>query len=233
MRAAHSSGTGPTPGGQGHFEGYDVLGQVPTWDNVTAGTVLSRLGPPQPLRFFTPEEEPTAAALFDQLLAQWDEPKVPVLAMVDARLHDNLTDGWHYGDMPVDSQAWHDSLTALDDDAREAHGVRFGELSRDQQGAVLQAVADRGDSAWHTMQAARVWSLWTRYACTAFYSHPFAWNEIGFGGPAYPRGYKNVGLDKREPWERPDRTAHDVIPDIRAAEQGRRAAERRPAGGAG
>ena len=28
-----------------------------------------------------------------------------------------------------------------------------------------------------------VWSLWTRYACTAFYSHPWAWNEIGFGGP--------------------------------------------------
>jgi hypothetical protein len=46
-----------------------------------------------------------------------------------------------------------------------------------------------------------VWSLWTRYACTAFYSHPAAWNEIGFAGPAYPRGYKNTGVDRREPFE--------------------------------
>ena len=27
----------------------------------------------------------------------------------------------------------------------------------------------------------------------AFYSHPWAWNEIGFGGPAYPRGYARLG----------------------------------------
>ena len=43
---------------------------------------------------------------------------------------------------------------------------------------------------WHGLPAARVFSLWMRYACSAFYSHPWAWNEIGFGGPAYPRGYK-------------------------------------------
>ena len=46
-----------------------------------------------------------------------------------------------------------------------------------------------------------MWSLWTRYACTAFYSHPAAWDEIGFAGPAYPRGYKNIGIDKLEPFE--------------------------------
>ena len=36
--------------------------------------------------------------------------------------------------------------------------------------------------------AGRVFALWMRYACAAFYSHPWAWNEIGFGGPAYPQG---------------------------------------------
>ena len=51
------------------------------------------------------------------------------------------------------------------------------------------------------LRADRVWSLWSRYACTAFYSHPWAWNEIGFPGPAYPRGYKNPGVNAREPFE--------------------------------
>jgi hypothetical protein len=32
-----------------------------------------------------------------------------------------------------------------------------------------------------------------------YYSHPDAWSEIGFGGPASPRGY--VRLTRRDPWE--------------------------------
>jgi hypothetical protein len=35
----------------------------------------------------------------------------------------------------------------------------------------------------------------------AYYAHPTAWNEIGFGGPASPRGYVRMGFDKRDPWD--------------------------------
>lgn len=220
-----SRSTGTTPGGQGRFDGYDVLGQVPIWDEVTAGVVLRRLGPPEPMRFFTPGEEAVAAALFDHLLGQWDEPKVPVLAMVDQRLTEDRTDGWHHADLPPDRKAWHLTLSYLEEDATGRHGRGFAALIRDQQAVIVQAVQDRagrdGGGRWHGLPAAHVWSLWTRYACTAFYGHPWAWNEIGFGGPAYPRGYKNVGLDKREPWERPERDAHDPIPDVRSAEHRR------------
>ena len=34
-----------------------------------------------------------------------------------------------------------------------------------------------------------------------YYTHPDAWNEIGFGGPASPRGYVRLGFDERDPWE--------------------------------
>jgi hypothetical protein len=34
-----------------------------------------------------------------------------------------------------------------------------------------------------------------------YYSHPAAWSEIGFGGPASPRGYVRLGFDERDPWE--------------------------------
>ena len=26
----------------------------------------------------------------------------------------------------------------------------------------------------------------------AYYAHPYAWDEVGFGGPAYPRGYMRL-----------------------------------------
>jgi len=31
--------------------------------------------------------------------------------------------------------------------------------------------------------------------------HPASWNEIGFGGPASPRGYVRMNFDRRDPWE--------------------------------
>jgi hypothetical protein len=34
-----------------------------------------------------------------------------------------------------------------------------------------------------------------------YYAHPWAWDEIGYGGPAYPRGYMRLENGQPEPWE--------------------------------
>ena len=215
-----------TPGDHGRFDGYDVLSQAPTWDALTAGVVLSRLGPPPPLRYFTESEGATAAALLDRLLGQDVEPRLNLVAAVDTRLALGMTDGWRYADMPHDGEAWCRSLAAMNEDAQAAHGASLADLDLDAQRDVLQDVedhvtADHSDGVWHGLPARHVWSLWTRYGCAAFYSHPWAWNEIGFGGPAYPRGYKNLGLEAREPWERPEREARNPVPWGRRAAQAR------------
>ena len=64
-----------------------------------------------------PTEVGIAAPLLDLLLAQDSDPRVPVLALIDARLAAGETDGWHYDDMPEDAQAWRDTLRALDEEA--------------------------------------------------------------------------------------------------------------------
>jgi hypothetical protein len=170
--------------------------------------VLSRIEMPPDIRFFTPDEQAVAAALCDQLLDQHGDPedptRVPVVNLIDSRLAEQQTDGWRYQDMPEDAQAWRDTLAALDREATNRFGVGFAAGSRAQQAMVIQAVQDLGSADWHGLVAQHVWSLWSRYACTAFYSHPSSWNEIGFPGPAYPRGYKNPGVDSREPFEVPD-----------------------------
>ena len=221
---------GMVPGGGPNlrFPGYDVLGQVDTWDEVTAGVVLARLGPPPPIRFFTPAEQAVGAALFDQLLDQRGGPKVPVLELVDARLAEQITDGWRYEDMPEDGPAFRMTFNFLDEDAQRLAGARFSELGWDTQADVVQRVQDLNEHGeqWHGLPAKHVWSLWTRYACAAFYSHPWAWNEIGFGGPAYPRGYKNIGPDKREPWEVRDRVNREPIEIGAIVENARRSQAR-------
>jgi hypothetical protein len=205
-----------TPGAGGHsrFPGFEVLEQAGHWDGVTAGVVLARVGTAPDIRFLTPEQEAIATALCDRLLGQDEEPRVPVVPMVDARLAEQETDGWHYDDMPEDGQAWRDSLRYLDADcqARFSCGLALARIEDQQE--VIQSVQDLGAKDWHGLNAGHVWSLWTRYACTAFYAHPSAWNEIGFPGPAYPRGYKNPGTGKREPFEVADaRPSADPVRD--------------------
>jgi hypothetical protein len=180
------------------------------WDDVTASVVTARLGPRQPLVFFTESEEAVLRAFLDVLLDQSSEPRAPVAEMLDARLAEGSTDGWRYADMPHDPQAWKASLAGLDGDADAAYGAGFAALPTADQISVVAAV-QHATGLWHGMPSAQVWSLWTRYACTAFYSHPLAWNEIGFSGPAYPRGYKNTGVGRREPWEVRDHLDIDPV----------------------
>ena len=208
------------PGGR--FPGFSAAAQAGHWDPVTAGAVLGRLGRPPDPRFFTPAEQATATALCGRLLGQGrgpdggpgGGPPVPVVHMIDARLAGQETDGWRYADLPEDGQAWRDTLAALDHDARDKHGLGFAACPPADQDDLIQAVQDLGSGPWHGLPASRVWSLWTRYACTAFYSHPQAWDEIGFPGPAYPRGYKNRGVGRLEPFEVPDaRPGDDPVSD--------------------
>ncbi|MEU7133622.1 gluconate 2-dehydrogenase subunit 3 family protein [Streptomyces sp. NPDC046261] len=184
-----------------------AAGRAGTWDTATAGVVLARLGPRRepPLRFFTPAEEAVAEALLDHVLARTErDADLPVLTVIDARLATGEGDGWRYADLPEDDETWRRSLAALDEDAKARHGgLGFAEAGYGDRDRLLRHVVQLGGRDWHGMPASHVWSLWTRYACEAFYAHPHAWDEIGFGGPAYPRGYLRLGRGLREPWEEP------------------------------
>lgn len=127
--------------------------------------------------------------------------ELPVLEQLDERLALGRTDGFRYEDMPPDPEAWRISLAELDRLAGADEGG-FAAISREAQEDLLRQV--QRSQCLGPLPVRRLWPLWLRYGCAALYSLPAAWNEIGFGGPAYPRGYKNLGLDRREPWETPD-----------------------------
>ena len=196
------------------FPGYDVLDQRRHWDGRTRDVVMQRLEIDGEARFFSRDEEPACRALLTALLALAEE-EVAVFEMIDARLAAGIVEGWHYDDMPPDAEAWRRSIAELNKHS-------FATMDREHQSSFLDHVQAKSDFAG--MPGARLWALWMRYACTAFYSHPFAWNEIGFGGPAYPRGYKNLGVGRREPWEVAEVGASDPVRTARRMAEMRSAA---------
>jgi hypothetical protein len=213
---------GVTPQMRGRFGDFDVLHEASSWDDVTRRVVLARLEPQSStLAFFDRRRAAIARALTDRLLAQDGEPRVPVVEMIDARLARRDGDGWRHADMPEDPEAWRRSLDGLDADAHREHGREFAALDDDAQRELIEGV--RVAHHWCGMPGDRVFDVWVRYCITAFYAHPWAWNEIGFGGPAYPRGYKALGVDGREPWERPEIDAQDPVPFAERVETARRA----------
>ncbi len=205
---------GTTPQMLGRYPDYDVLASAGHWDEVTRRTVLERVAEPPPIRFFGEREAQTLGAFCDVVTGQDREPRIPVLAMVDAKLHAGRLDGFRHHDMPRDPETWRRVAANLDASARE-RGCEdgFAAAGSELQHEIVERFA-KGELDWD-LPVGKAWGVVMRGVLSAFYSHPWAWNEIGFGGPAYPRGYARLGAGQREHWESPPEFALDSVGDVR------------------
>ena len=204
----------------GRYPDWNVLSQAGHWDEVTRKVVLERVENVPPFRFFEEHERPTLKAFCDRVTAQDSEPRIPVLSMVDAKLHAGELDGFQFAGMPDDRDVWRIVARGLDETAKEAGGHDFASLSDEAQRQIVQRMRDGNleGGAWGELDVSKAWKVVTRATLAAFYSHPWAWNEIGFGGPAYPRGYARMGIGMRESWEGEEQFDVDPVRDV--AERG-------------
>jgi hypothetical protein len=168
------------------------------------------------IRFFTKDEAITLGILLDLALAQDREPRVPVLALVDAKMFDGKLDGFQHDDMPPDPETWRRVAAGLDATAVQ-HGFEAFRIAPTRvQKQIVGAFAggELHGRVWDELPCAKAWGVVMRGALSEFYSHPWAWNEIGFGGPAYPRGYAVLGAGGREPWEGEGALDVDPVTDV-------------------
>jgi len=212
---------GVVPQMHGRYPEYDVLAEAGHWDGVTRDMVLKRVHEVPPIRFFTEREAKTIAALCDEITAQHEEPRIPVLAYLDEKLFENKGVGYQYFDLPSDQETWRTIARGLDEEARRLGRDSFDLLLQHEQNEVCHRFA-KGElygGAWATFNVSRAFKVVVRDICEQFYSHPWSWNEIGFGGPAYPRGYAAFGnpqLGEEEHWETKEAVDVDPVPTAKA-----------------
>jgi hypothetical protein len=188
---------GTTPQMHGRYPDYDVLANAEHWDEVTRNVVVRRAEQDPTMRFFDAREQRTL-----------------VLEMVDAKLAAGELDGFRHHDMPEDPQAWRLVAAGLD----EAAGGSFAELDPDEARRVVTrfAAGELRKGVWEGLSCAKAWQVVMRGVLSAFYSHPWAWNEIGYGGPAYPRGYMRLGEGQREPHQGAEAGEEDPVRAVEA-----------------
>lgn len=189
------------------FPGYDVLDRRHTesWNEKTRQVIDRRLAVYVGPRFFDEAEWQTLCAVCARILPQpADRPPVPLAAYVDQKLLENRGDGYQYLPLPKQGDAWKQGLKALDEIAVAKRGARFHSLPSAEQDHLLRQMQDGHlkDGAFAAMPSALFFDKRVLFDITAaYYAHPTAWSEIGFGGPASPRGYVRMELNERDPWE--------------------------------
>jgi hypothetical protein len=213
---------GMTPQLHGRYPDFDVMAHAGHWDEVTRRVITQRVASPPAYRFFTEGEIASLRAFCDTVLAQDAEPRVPVLRYIDERMAEGRFDGFQYVDMPSDEQTWRLVARGLDEAANAGGRESFEACDSVQRLELCEAFAkgELSGGAWAELSVKRAWKVVMRYLLSAFYAHPWAWNEIGFAGPAYPQGYSRLGPGQRESWEGVEAFEQDPVRDT--GEQGPR-----------
>jgi hypothetical protein len=186
---------------------YDVLDKrdSASWNAQTREVVDQRIDHVPSRRFLAESEWSLLEAIVDRLIPQPDrEEPVPIVPWIDEMLHRNRGPGYRYADMPPLRDAWRQGIAAIAAEARNRHGAAFEGLSAEHQDALLRDVeCNRVDRRyWGDLPAGGFFRHHLlKEVAGIYYAHPAAWSEIGFGGPASPRGYVRLGFDERDPWE--------------------------------
>ena len=169
------------------FPGYDVLSkrQGVSWNDKTREVIDRRLSIGSEPKFFTAEEFLTVVAAANRIVPQPPtRSAIPVAGLIDLKLHLSQSDGYRRPGTP--------------------RGASFHILMEADQDLLLARMqkGELRDPAWTDMTSDVFFT--TRLAkdiVFAYYAHPTAWSEIGWGGPASPRGYVRMDYDERDPWE--------------------------------
>jgi len=187
------------------FPGYSTLDKrkSPSWNEATRFVVEKRLYSPPQRRFFTQEEWPILVAVCDRIIPQSGD-RVPIENFVDEKMLENQGDGYQNAGEPSMQEMWRRGLRALNQEAQLRFGQALTDLPGGRQDDVLHMV-QRGDvraPEWAEVSAEGFFKGRILHdVITYYYAHPKGWDEMGFGGPASPRGYVRMGFDRHDPWD--------------------------------
>lgn len=192
------------------YPGYDVLEKwdTPSWNEQTRAVVAKRLHQIPSRAFFTELQFKTLEAVCDRVVPQPErsaQAKVPIAPWIDSKLEQNETNGTRYVPLPPQQECWRRGMNAIEAEAKLRFHRSFHMLDPAEQDMLLHAL-DKGEAQapdWGAQFPAQAFmrKVLLRDIVEIYYAHPSAWSEIGFGGPASPRGYLRLGTNRRDSWE--------------------------------
>lgn len=187
-----------------HYPGYDVMNEQHEWDEHTRSIVSSRLIREHGYRWLDLTEAETLRSLCAVLL---DDDRADIvqyiLCDIDETMAGNKGEGQRKPGVPPAQELVRQGLKDVNDWCMLHHTKYVFDLSDEMKRQLLEQLSQ------NKAEPAHVWSVPQQalfnkllsLAIERYCSHPAVWSEIGYGGPAYPRGYVRISGLELDPWE--------------------------------
>lgn len=190
---------------QTHYPSYDVLEHKNTWDDHTQSIVTARLVREKDYRFLTLTE---AEVLRSWCMRLVDDGRAEIiqytLCHIDQTLMENLGEGQRKDKVPNARMLIRTGISAVEAMAQRQQLKHFFHLPSDEQHRIMQAISEGTagpKDIWGDLPQKELFLKLMTLTYEAYFSHPTVWSEIGYGGPAYPRGYLRTEGKHLDPWE--------------------------------
>jgi hypothetical protein len=122
----------------------------------------------------------------------------------DSMLKASIGESQRKVSVPKQSILIRDGLSLLDQACTETYGSSFDDLKEEAKKEVISELILGNLSLQREQKNIPVKDFMQKIlneATAAYYSHPIIWSEIGYAGPAYPRGYVRTEFRLTDPWE--------------------------------
>ncbi len=187
--------------GRTHYADFDVLNEQGAWDAFTRSLVRQRLNPPAPSTLTEAETRTLRAAVRHLVCEDGQDVLDFVIAHFDTRVRSTAGEGQRKVGLPAEAALVRQGLLAIDALARVRHGTGFAECDEQQQFRMLSALQNGENTEMAGIPQQELFKKLLGIAVDACASHPAVWSEMGYAGPAYPRGYYRLDRGIRDPWE--------------------------------
>lgn len=186
-----------------YYSEFDVMNEKEHWDPHTAEIVEKRLHPNK-LSVLRQEEASTLFELCAGLLA---EKRNPILSYViyhfDSTLKSDIGEAQRKKNVPKQKDLILTGLQLLNNYTEGQFNKVFSsledEVKKDVIGQMINGSLKLQEGTVFPTKEFIMKIL--DIAASSYYSHPTVWSEIGYAGPAYPRGYVRSELGLTDPWE--------------------------------
>ncbi|OEF97759.1 gluconate 2-dehydrogenase subunit 3 family protein [Desulfuribacillus alkaliarsenatis] len=185
-----------------HYPKYHVLEQQDYWDPHTRDIVLGRLEYSYTTNYLTLAEVELLKRVCAHLIHDKNEEILYfIIRHIDSTLSSQIGENQRQEGIPSAKDLIRHGLELLNSATKRYNSMRFIESNADAQLAVLEELAKGNINEWDIRLQQAFFKKLLSLTVDAYYSHPVVWSAIGYGGPAYPRGYVRAGLGQLDPWE--------------------------------
>lgn len=188
-----------------NYPSYDVMREQEHWDEHTRSIVAGRLVRRWDFRFLSLEEAEMLHVICSRLIDDNREDLIAYIVQhIDEFLYTSPGEGQRKVGVPQAQQLIREGLRAINESSKKEYLLSFIQLEERQHWSFLDSLS-RGTAAevpeWSKVPQVELFKKLLDWTTEAYYSHPTVWSEIGYGGPAYPRGYVRVQMGQLDPWE--------------------------------